>query len=107
MCDRCNILTKCGDWQKDDGPGAPPPLSWKRKLNGDANSLKEFRVTFVEAVRMVIRQTPWLLNFAAICFSVPLAAFGSVLTSLLYCMVRLVWGCGYGLTTGQSVHRAE
>ncbi|RRT65942.1 hypothetical protein B296_00037382 [Ensete ventricosum] len=33
--------------------GAPPEHAWRRRLNNHANILKEFSVTFVEAVRMV------------------------------------------------------
>lgn len=35
-------------------PGAPPAQAWRRKLNGHANLLREFSVTFMEAFRMVI-----------------------------------------------------
>jgi non-lysosomal glucosylceramidase len=33
--------------------GAPPEQAWRRKLNSHANLLKEFSVTFMEAMRMV------------------------------------------------------
>lgn len=39
--------------QLDHNPGAPPHQAWRRKLNSHANLLTEFRVTFMEAVRMV------------------------------------------------------
>lgn len=39
--------------QLDHDPGAPPHQAWRRKLNSHANLLTEFRVTFMEAVRMV------------------------------------------------------
>ncbi|CAN5956116.1 unnamed protein product [Sphagnum jensenii] len=34
-------------------PGAPPAQAWRRKLNGHANLLREFSVTFMEAFRML------------------------------------------------------
>lgn len=34
--------------------GAPPRQAWRRKLNSHANKLKEFSVTFMEAMKMVI-----------------------------------------------------
>eukprot|EP00249_Psilotum_nudum_P025025 c29353_g1_i1 orf=734-3784(+) len=37
----------------ENDPGAPPPLAWRRKLNSHANFLKEFKVTFWEALRML------------------------------------------------------
>ncbi|XP_042394104.1 non-lysosomal glucosylceramidase-like [Zingiber officinale] len=33
--------------------GAPPKYAWRRRLNSHANRLKEFSVTFMEAVRML------------------------------------------------------
>ncbi|KAJ4777497.1 Non-lysosomal glucosylceramidase [Rhynchospora pubera] len=33
--------------------GAPPELAWRRRLNSHANLLKEFTVTFKEAIRMM------------------------------------------------------
>lgn len=39
--------------QLDHDPGAPSALAWRRKLNSHADFLTEFRVTFMEAVRMV------------------------------------------------------
>jgi non-lysosomal glucosylceramidase len=33
--------------------GAPPEQAWRRKLNSHANLLKEFSVTFMEAMRMM------------------------------------------------------
>ncbi|TKY51803.1 Non-lysosomal glucosylceramidase [Spatholobus suberectus] len=37
----------------DYDSSAPPEQAWRRRLNSHANLLKEFRVTFVEAVKMV------------------------------------------------------
>ncbi|XP_024382229.1 uncharacterized protein [Physcomitrium patens] len=37
----------------DHDPGAPSALAWRRKLNSHADFLTEFRVTFMEAVRMI------------------------------------------------------
>ncbi|CAK9198079.1 unnamed protein product [Sphagnum troendelagicum] len=37
----------------EDDPGAPPAQAWRRKLNGHANLLREFSVTFMEAFRML------------------------------------------------------
>ncbi|KAJ7564688.1 hypothetical protein O6H91_02G028700 [Diphasiastrum complanatum] len=34
-------------------PGAPPSKAWRRKLNLHANILKEFSVTFMEALKMI------------------------------------------------------
>jgi hypothetical protein len=39
--------------QLDFDGGAPPEQAWRRKLNSHANLLKEFSVTFMEAMRMV------------------------------------------------------
>jgi len=39
--------------QLDHDPGAPSQQAWRRKLNSHADFLTEFRVTFMEAVRMV------------------------------------------------------
>lgn len=39
--------------QLDHDPGAPSQLAWRRELNKHADFLTEFRVTFMEAVRMV------------------------------------------------------
>ncbi|KAG0459064.1 hypothetical protein HPP92_022192 [Vanilla planifolia] len=33
--------------------GAPPELAWRRRLNSHANKLKEFSVTFMEAMKMM------------------------------------------------------
>ncbi|PKA54158.1 hypothetical protein AXF42_Ash018168 [Apostasia shenzhenica] len=33
--------------------GTPPELAWRRRLNSHANKLKEFSVTFMEAMRMM------------------------------------------------------
>jgi len=33
--------------------GAPPQQAWRRRLNSHANILKEFSVTFMEALKMV------------------------------------------------------
>lgn len=33
--------------------GAPPEHAWRRRLNSHANILKEFSITFKEAVKMV------------------------------------------------------
>ncbi|CAA6655301.1 unnamed protein product [Spirodela intermedia] len=33
--------------------GAPPEQAWRRRLNSHANLLKEFSVTFMEAIRMI------------------------------------------------------
>ncbi len=40
--------------QLDHDPGAPCEQAWRRKLNSSADFLTEFRVTFMEAVKMVI-----------------------------------------------------
>lgn len=48
------ILMNFSSWQLEDGPGAPPELAWRRKLNGNADILKEFRVTFMEGLKMVL-----------------------------------------------------
>ncbi|XP_023000039.1 non-lysosomal glucosylceramidase [Cucurbita maxima] len=37
----------------DFDSASPPEQAWRRKLNGHANLLKEFSVTFVEAIKMV------------------------------------------------------
>jgi hypothetical protein len=39
--------------QLDFDGGAPPEQAWRRRLNSHANLLKEFSVTFMEAMRMV------------------------------------------------------
>jgi hypothetical protein len=44
--------------------GAPPEQAWRRRLNSHANILKEFSVTFMEAMRMV--WTPH--GFAPLCW---------------------------------------
>lgn len=40
--------------QFDFDSAAPPEQAWRRKLNIHASILKEFSVTFTEAVKMVI-----------------------------------------------------
>lgn len=40
--------------QLESDPGAPPKIGWRRKLNCSAGFLKEFRVTFKEAMKMVL-----------------------------------------------------
>lgn len=40
--------------QLDFDSAAPPEQAWRRRLNSHANILKEFSVTFVEAIKMVI-----------------------------------------------------
>lgn len=37
----------------EDDPGAPPDQAWRRKINSNADILKEFRVTFMEGLKMV------------------------------------------------------
>lgn len=37
----------------DDDSAAPPQQAWRRRLNGHAKFLKEFSVTFTEAIKMV------------------------------------------------------
>ncbi|KAL3688862.1 hypothetical protein R1sor_015171 [Riccia sorocarpa] len=37
----------------ESDPGAPPKLAWRRKLNCSAGFLKEFSVTFWEAIKML------------------------------------------------------
>ncbi|GAB2265799.1 hypothetical protein Dimus_000834, partial [Dionaea muscipula] len=37
----------------NDDSVAPPQHAWRRRLNSHANILKEFSVTFMEAVKMV------------------------------------------------------
>lgn len=39
--------------QLDPDHGAPPQQAWRRRLNEHANILKEFSVTFMEALKMV------------------------------------------------------
>lgn len=39
--------------QLDFDGGAPPNQAWRRRLNSHANKLKEFSVTFMEAMKMV------------------------------------------------------
>ena len=47
-------LGPLGFWlQLDFDGGAPPEQAWRRKLNSHANRLKEFSITFMEAMRMV------------------------------------------------------
>jgi hypothetical protein len=41
-------------WQLEDDPGAPPEQAWRRKINSHADTLKEFRVTFMEGFKMVM-----------------------------------------------------
>jgi len=38
--------------QFDYDSSAPPEQAWRRRLNSHANLLKEFRVTFMEAIKM-------------------------------------------------------
>lgn len=40
--------------QLDFDSGAPPEHAWRRKLNSHAGILKEFSVTFMEAMKMVV-----------------------------------------------------
>ncbi|BAT01283.1 Os07g0444000 [Oryza sativa Japonica Group] len=37
----------------DFDDGSPPEYAWRRKLSSHANRLKEFNVTFREAIKMV------------------------------------------------------
>lgn len=41
-------------FQLEDDPGAPPDQAWRRKINSHADILKEFRVTFMEGLKMVV-----------------------------------------------------
>lgn len=52
------LMCRFGRWeltslQLDFDGGAPPEQAWRRRLNSHANILKEFSVTFMEAMRMV------------------------------------------------------
>lgn len=47
-----NFFTKASTVQLDKSSGAPPDLAWRRTLNSHANQVREFSVTFVEAVQM-------------------------------------------------------
>lgn len=38
--------------QLDFDSAAPPEQAWRRRLNSHANILKEFSVTFMEAIKM-------------------------------------------------------
>lgn len=51
--------------QLDFDGGSPPEQAWRRRLNSHANLLKEFSVTFMEAMRMVCYNA-W---FSACCSS--------------------------------------
>lgn len=42
-----------GILQLDFDDGSPPEYAWRRKLSSHANRLKEFNVTFREAIKMV------------------------------------------------------
>lgn len=37
----------------EDDPGAPPRQAWRRNINSHADILKEFRVTFMEGLKML------------------------------------------------------
>ena len=39
--------------QFDFDSAAPPEQAWRRRLNSHANILKEFSITFTEAIKMV------------------------------------------------------
>lgn len=41
--------------QFDFDSAAPPSQAWRRKLNSHASKLKEFSVTFREAIKMVCK----------------------------------------------------
>lgn len=47
------VLISVPKVQLDFDGGAPPSQAWRRRLNSHANKLKEFSVTFMEAVKMV------------------------------------------------------
>lgn len=46
--------------QFDFDSAAPPEHAWRRRLNSHANLLKEFRVTFMEAIKMASDFCFWL-----------------------------------------------
>lgn len=48
-----NMCTLHRFLQFDLDSAAPPEQAWRRRLNSHANLLKEFRVTFTEAIKMV------------------------------------------------------
>jgi hypothetical protein len=47
------LIIAFGNAQLDFDDGSPPEHAWRRKLSSHANRLKEFNVTFKEAIRMV------------------------------------------------------
>jgi hypothetical protein len=47
------LIITFGNAQLDFDDGSPPEHAWRRKLSSHANRLKEFNVTFREAIRMV------------------------------------------------------
>ncbi|CAM6099912.1 unnamed protein product [Calypogeia fissa] len=47
----------------DQDPGAPPKQAWRRKLNCSAGILKEFSVTFMEAIKLMgLGLRMWVYN---------------------------------------------
>lgn len=49
-----DVIVWCWNFlQLDLDGGSPPEQAWRRRLNSHANILKEFSVTFMEAMKMV------------------------------------------------------
>jgi hypothetical protein len=46
------LVITCNIWIKVD-PGKPPELTWKRKLNNEANALSEFTLSIKEMIHLV------------------------------------------------------
>ncbi|PWZ56622.1 hypothetical protein Zm00014a_001397 [Zea mays] len=61
--------------------GAPPEQAWRRRLNSHANILKEFSVTFMEAMRMMS------LGLRLWSYVREEASHGRVTSAILLCMI--------------------
>jgi hypothetical protein len=46
------LVITCNIWIKVD-PGKPPELTWKRKLNNEANAPSEFTLSIKEMIHLV------------------------------------------------------
>lgn len=68
--------------QLDFDDGSPPEHAWRRKLSSHANRLKEFNVTFREAIKMVwkMQLSTFLVHGSttSLCFFVLLKSGGDV-----------------------------
>jgi hypothetical protein len=94
----------------DFDSAAPPPHAWRRRLNCHANILKEFTITFREAIKMVNKETScvYFLRFVVVWGVSLLLIFGITGTLgdtiMVLCQRR---GLPWKESTYRSLHQRE